>query len=132
MEQCLHHSTHGLSAETLRRTAFLMNSELQITSAALDAGAIAKHLQLKGTVDAEGWHFPMPARLKGKPAEQHVRHWCNLLTKHKEGKRALERMGHHFTLCLHLQAGEILTISSEHVTELARHHLGLKTTCLPA
>ncbi|MGV3754358.1 MAG: hypothetical protein ACO1QS_03175 [Verrucomicrobiota bacterium] len=105
-----------------------MTSEIQVTSAVLDVEAIAKHLQLKGRVDADGWHFPMPSRLKGKPAEQHIRHWCTLLAKHKEGKRALERMEHHFTLLLHLPADQSLTIAAEFITELTRLHLSVEIT----
>lgn len=104
-----------------------MKSWLQVESEHLDETLIAKHLQLIGEFFDSHWSFQMPPKLMDKSAESHLQYWVNLLDKHIEGKRVLQRYGYTFTIFLKSTRHDpkLLTLTSQNIDLISRHHINI-------
>lgn len=91
---------------------------------------ITKHLQLKGEVASDGWRFPPGTSVGTKSIERQLDHWCTVLAKKKEGRRALVKAGYTLTIRLFVSGGSIV-VSSEKIDTLTRHGLGLEVVFSP-
>ena len=102
-----------------------MRSWLRVDGDNFDEAFLAKHLQLKGTLIDAGWTFPVASRLLGMPASRHIQYWVNLLAKHMDARKILQREGYTFHLHIAAESGEDVSLTAEEIDLMARSHCGL-------
>lgn len=106
-----------------------MRSELHVNSPAFDSTEIAKHLQLKGILDSDGWHFPVAKSASQKSVSQQLDYWCALMTKRRDGHRALMKAGYKFKIRFYAPNPCRFDVTAEKIDALNRHAMGLEVVC---
>ena len=104
-----------------------METTLIVQAELLDPTLIAKHLQLKGSVQDAAWRFKMADRLRKESLSSHIHYWRSLLSKHNQGARALQQIGYSFSISIKLtdENFSLLSLSSDEIKVFSRYHLGL-------
>ena len=67
----------------------------------------------------------MPGRLLERAIALHVQHWSNLLQKHAEGRRALQRLGYHFSLHFSSENDVPIAFTQDEIDLVARVRCGI-------
>ncbi len=102
-----------------------MQSWLTVEFEELDETLLSKHLQLRGEMGDSVWRFEMAGRLKNQRTARHIQYWINLIEKHADGRKALQRLGYRFSLEFVADEHESIAFSSSEIDLLARNHCGL-------